>query len=283
MLAEFPQQPYIWQGEANAHAGHVFMETTRVNICYRPLRVARAIRSGDRDALRQAVRLTHTLWGGRFNPIVVVDRPDEARQIIQQFRADLIWPVGDAEAVRRFPEQFPHLKRPFFHDTLFLRDAGVPTRAQLLDIHNMLVHSRHTPEWKAREEQGVRAVVWADDDPLADTFLMQHGAYPAPDEIDINYGELLSQVTLAVNIDVDKNATIPTTIFDHVSLGYLTRHGMYRHHSVRPGWDYPGFFVGDALDLDDLDTLLEYPGGGYSCSLRGPCAPFTIFGHSARA
>lgn len=228
------------------------METTRVNICYRPLRVAWAIRAGDRDALRQAVRLTHTLWGGRFNPIVVVDRPDEAKQIIDLFRADMVWPVGDAESVTNFPELFPHLRRPFFHDFLFLRHAGNPTRAQLLDIHNMLVCSRHTPEWKARDEQGIRAVVWADDDPLADAFLMQYGAYPAPDEIGIDYADLLSQVTLAINIDIDKNAPIPTTIYDHASLGYLTRHGMYRHHSVRPGWDYPGFFVGDASDLDDL-------------------------------
>jgi hypothetical protein len=215
------------------------METTRVNVCYRPLRVAWAIRSGDRDALRQAVRLTHTLWGGRFNPIVVVDRPDEARQIIDQFRTDMIWPVGDAEAVTKFPEQFPHLQRPFFHRSLFLRDTDRPTRSRLLDIHNMFVYSRHTPEWKAREEQGVRAVVWSDDDPLADTFLMQYGAYPAPDEIGIDYGELLSQVTLVINIDIDKNSAIPTNIYDHASLGYLTRHGMYRHHSITPAWDYP--------------------------------------------
>jgi hypothetical protein len=228
------------------------METTRVNICYRPLRVAWAIRSGDHDALRQAVRLTHTLWGGRFNPIVVVDQPDEATQIIDQFRADMIWPVGDTEAVTKFPDQFPHLRRPFFHASLFQRDTGRPTRARLLDIHNMLVYSRHTPEWKVREEQGIRAVVWDDDDPLANTFLMAYGAYPAADEIGINYGELLSQVTLAINIDVDKNAAIPTNIYDHASLGYLTRHGMYRHHSVRPAWDYPGFFVGDASNLDDL-------------------------------
>jgi hypothetical protein len=252
MLADFPLRVYLARGESKAHAGQVFMETTRVNICYRPLRVAWAIRSGDRDALRQAVRLTHTLWGGRFNPIVVVDRPDEARQIIDLFRADIVWPVGVAESVTKFPELFPHLRRPFFHDSLLPRHAGHPTRAQLLDVHNMLVFSRHTPEWKAIDAQGIRAVMWTDDDPLADTFLMQYGAYPAPGEIGIDYGDLLSQVTLAINIDVDKNAPIPTAIYDHASLGYLTRHRIYRHHSVRPAWDYPGFFVGDVSDFDDL-------------------------------
>jgi hypothetical protein len=228
------------------------METTRVDICYRPLRVAWAIRSGDRDAFRRALRLTHTLWGGRFNPIVVADRPDEAKQIINLFRADIVWPIGGTDAVKEFPKQFPHLPRPFFHDSLFVRDTDRPTRAQLLDIHNMLVHSQHTPEWKVRDEQGVRTVMWADDDPLADTFLIQHGAYPDPNEIGIDYADTLSRVTMAINIDIDKNAPIPTTIYDHVSLGYLTQHGMYRHHSIRPAWDYAGFFVGDATDLDDL-------------------------------
>ena len=35
------------------------METARVDICYRPLRVAWAIHSADTDGFRQAVRLSH--------------------------------------------------------------------------------------------------------------------------------------------------------------------------------------------------------------------------------
>ena len=50
------------------------MDTIRVDICYRPLRIGWAIRAGDIDAFRQAVRLSYTLWGGRFNSIIVVDK-----------------------------------------------------------------------------------------------------------------------------------------------------------------------------------------------------------------
>jgi hypothetical protein len=70
------------------------MDTARVDICYRPLRVAWAIHSGDREGFRRAVRLTHTLWGGRFNPIVMADRVDEARRLMDLFRVDLIVAVG---------------------------------------------------------------------------------------------------------------------------------------------------------------------------------------------
>jgi hypothetical protein len=229
------------------------MDTTRVDICYRPLRIAWAIHSEDRESFRRAVRLTHTLWGGRFNPIVMADRPEEAKQLVERFRADVIWPVGDAAAVKDLPKQFPHLINPFLPAMLFLPEKDRRTRAHVLDIHNMLVHYQHTPEWKAVDEQGVRTITWAPDDPLADTFLMQHGAYPPAAEIGIDYAEILCQATMAINLCIDKTVPIATEIYDHVSLGYLTRLGvLHRHYSIRPGWDYAGFFVGDAANLDDL-------------------------------
>jgi hypothetical protein len=228
------------------------METTRVDICYRPLRIAWAIQSDDRESFRRAVRLSHTLWGGCFNPIVLVDRTDEAKSVVELFRADLIWPIGDSTTVQEFPKQFPHLITPFLPELLYLKDSSGPTRAHILDIHNMLVHSRHTPDWKAIEAQGVRTIVWSDDDPLTDTFLMQHGAYPNASEIGIDYADILSRATMAINIDLDKNLPIKTETYDHASIRYLTRHGIHRHYSIRPSWDYPGFFVGDANDIVDL-------------------------------
>jgi hypothetical protein len=35
----------------------------------------------------------------------------------------------------------------------------------------------------------------------------------------------------------------------------LSRNGLRRHYSVRPGWDYPGFYSGRAASLDDLVTF----------------------------
>ena len=126
------------------------MDTTRVDICYRPLRIAWAIHSEDRDSFRKAVRLTHTLWGGRFNPIVLADRLEEAKQVVETFRADVIWPVGDTAAIKDFPNQFPHLITPLFPAMLFLPETDRATRAHVLDIHNMLVHCRETSAFPSR-------------------------------------------------------------------------------------------------------------------------------------
>src|ERR1700730_585387 len=136
------------------------MQTSRVDICYRPLRIAWGIPCGYREAFRKAVRLTHTLWGGRFNPIVLVDRAEVAKQIIELFRADVIIPVGDIEEVKEYPKRFPHLINPFYSDTLFYKGTTEATRAHVLDMHNALAHWRDTPEWKAIDDIGVRHFVW---------------------------------------------------------------------------------------------------------------------------
>ena len=68
------------------------METVRVDISYRPLRIGYAIKAGDMEAFRAAARFSFALWGGRFNPIIVVDEPQEADSLIDVFRVDMILP-----------------------------------------------------------------------------------------------------------------------------------------------------------------------------------------------
>ena len=75
------------------------MDTVRVNIAYRSLRICWAIKEGDFAAFREAVRANHALWSGRFNPIVIVDRASEARAIVEASRADIILPLGAGEEV----------------------------------------------------------------------------------------------------------------------------------------------------------------------------------------
>src|SRR5665213_916396 len=96
------------------------MDTVRVNIAYRPLRICWAIAAGDVAAFREAVRTNHALWGGRFNPIVVVDRASEARALVEAFRADFVQPLGESEKVKEFAGTFAHLISPFFDDGVFV-------------------------------------------------------------------------------------------------------------------------------------------------------------------
>ena len=82
------------------------MDTARVDICYRPLRVAWAIHSTDKEGFRLAVRLSHTMWGGQFNPVVMADRSGEARQLVELYRVDVVIPIGTDPTVVALPGSF---------------------------------------------------------------------------------------------------------------------------------------------------------------------------------
>ena len=228
------------------------MDTVRVNICYRPLRICWAIAAGDHAAFRQAVTLSHTMWGGRFNPIALVDNVEEAKRVVEVFRADLIVPIGDSEAVKSFPKLFPHLINPFFHESLFVGGDGRQSHAQVLDIHNALNEVHENPEWKGAVKKGFRLYEWANDDPLADAFLVQFGRYPNASEVHIDYRQLMTQATEAKDVQLNKDEPVPGDALDHPVIAYLSRIGMERHYGIRSNWDYPGFYLGDAQNLEDL-------------------------------
>ena len=228
------------------------MDTVRVKICYRPLRICWAIGAADVAAFRKAVKLSHTLWGGRFNPIAIVDRPEEADRVVEVFRADVIVPIGDSDTVKAFPQCFPHLIKPFFHDELFVGTSKQDTRAQVLDVHNAMVHLSDTPAWTAIKAKGLRLYGWDGNDPLADVFLMHLGAYPDVVDTRIDYRELVKQAGEATEQHIDQGAAVEADIFDHASVSYLSRYGLERHYGIRSNWDYPGFYLGDATNIDDL-------------------------------
>jgi hypothetical protein len=225
--------------------------TLRVDITYRPLRIGWAVRQGDMDAIRRAVRYSHVLWGGRFNPILIVDRIEEASQIVELFRVDMIWPLGEGEDFVNFARRFGHLIKPFVGDSIFERAAGRNGFARVLDISNALAHWRSKPEWIPNFiEKFPRAHRWEDNDPLADVFLMQLGAYP--DDVGVDYTGMVEETVKPRLNQLGVQARIPADVLNYPNLGSIGRLGIGRNYSVMPGWDTPGFFVGSANEPDDL-------------------------------
>jgi hypothetical protein len=98
----------------------------------------------------------------------------------------------------------------------------------------------------------VRLYAWAADDPLADVLLMQLGQYPATTEVPIHYRDLLRRAAETAEVTIDPASGLPADIFDHPSISFVSGCGLQRHHGVRAGRDSPGFYSGDARNLDDL-------------------------------
>lgn len=227
-------------------------DTCRVDVCYRPLRIGWAVREGDIEAIRRAIRYSHALWGGRFNPILVVDREEEARHLAELFRVDLICPLGDSKDVKEFPANFPHLISPFHGDSIFIKDEKWRSFAHVLDIYNAISHWHNKPEWKALKDRGVREYQWQKDDPLVDVFLVQFGGFPSADEIGVDYAKMIAHATEAKVYELGPQARIPADILEHPHFATIGRFGIERHYTIRSGWDTPGFFVGDSTNPDDI-------------------------------
>ena len=209
------------------------MDTSRIDICYRPLRIGWAIRSDDFAAFRKAVRYSYALWGGRFNPILFVDRKEECKQLIDLFRVDLIIPVGDSDEVKDFPKEYPYLIKPFFQDSIFTKGDGFShSESSVLDIHNALAYLRNKPEWKEIKDHGVHSYSWAAEDPLADVLLSQLGGYPDKDEIGTDYLELLRSASDFKEIHLDSAGPIPVVTINYPGIPYVSRHGMEQHYGI---------------------------------------------------
>jgi hypothetical protein len=113
---------------------------------------------------RTAARLSFALWGGRFNPIVVVDRQEESESLVDAFRVDLILPIGDSDEVKVFVKRFPYLIKPFHHDSVFIGDGDGGARSQVLDVHNALGDTSSPDDevgawiWSTHEPRGAARV-----------------------------------------------------------------------------------------------------------------------------
>jgi hypothetical protein len=219
------------------------------------MRIAWAVHSGDRDAIRRAVKLTNAFWGGRYNPIVFADHPENAKRLIDVFRADHIVALGDAPELQVLRDEYPHLINPFFHDELFVDRQFGQARSHLLDVQNALLYWTKQRDWSGAREHGFRRIVWDNADPMADAWLFQFGAFPEPDEIGIDYTTILRQPTEASDFRIEAAAPLSDEVFNHLTLSYINRYGLYRHYSVRAGREDPGFFVGDVSNNEDLVTF----------------------------
>ena len=228
------------------------MDTIRVDISYRPLRIGWAVQAGDIEAFRSAVRLSYALWGGRFNPILIADRGEETNRLVDLFRVDVIWPIGETDKVKALPKKFPYLINPAFYDTVFIGGPKERKHSQVLDVHNDLVHLVDRPEWQRVKDRGVRLFTWQADDPLADLFLVQFGGYPNKEEAGLDYRAMLTQAAEATEHALAGGAVISARLSDHPSIPFVSRLGLKRHYSIKPRGDSPGFFVGNAGSFDDL-------------------------------
>lgn len=228
------------------------MDTLRISIRYRPIRVAWVIGHGDFDAYRAAVRFSYALWGGRFNPILDIGDEKQCRRLIECFQPDLLWPVTTSPETQAFVSKFPHLRQPFLQDSIYLGGGGDRKHAQFLDLYNAIVHWSGRPRWRGLSSAGVALPTWDAGDPLADVFLAHFGDFPDPLITGIDLRSELKAATKAAEVALPINAPIQAAAIEPPGIPQFCRFNLEARWRTGVGHESPGFFIGDASFLADL-------------------------------
>lgn len=228
------------------------METLSLRIKYRPLRIGWCLPAGDFAGLRKALRLTHTVWGGRFNPIIPVDL-EYSRQLVSLFRVDVLIPVCENENVKAFIEKFPYLPNPFFPSELHIRESSGKVHAQVLDLYHPIrrLYEEHV---KNNPQPLFHATLyqWEDDDPLACVLLATFGGFPPKEETGMDYQGLIEKHLAAEVTNLAGRKALPSDSFQEATPNWICCLDLEPHYSVINHWNAPGFYVGCATDFGDL-------------------------------
>jgi predicted Zn finger-like uncharacterized protein len=230
------------------------MSTLSVRIRYRPIRLGFCVRRGNIDDVRQALRLTHTLWGGRFNPIIPVGNTDAenelARALVDVFNLDALYAIGSVPAIEGFIMSFRYLPWPKFDRGLFLEGLRGKT-ASFLDIYHP-VAALFEEHIKDKTEPRVTGTLfdWQENDPLKDVFLASFGAYPTRDEIGKDYTDFFVTNLRAKRVTLNVEDAVPGDSYNALTPSALSAFDINSYG--RSARDNPGLFVGDPADVDDL-------------------------------
>ena len=247
------------------------MNTLSVRLRYRPVRIGWCVAPGDFEAVRRAMRLSFTMWGGRFNPIIPTGNRPLAEALTKLFRVDALHPTSDDPVTSAFVDDQKHLPWPGFDKALFsgLHEAPARPRARFVDISHPIgkIHEEHYRNNPAPPSV-FRIYRWDPADPLADVFLATFGAYPDPAEIGIDYAAMERFQISAQDVLLQDGGPVPSIEPGTASVALLNREGIERHYAVQNFWDHAGLYVGSAGNFDDLITYWN---------LRAAEIPITFF------
>lgn len=223
------------------------MDTLNLRIAYRPLRIGWCIRTDVKEDLREALHLTHTLWGGRYNPLIPINNPSLANKLIDLFRVDALYPIAEDIEVKHFIEKYPYLPWPMIWKKLFIESDNkkLPT---ILDVYHPI---RHLYERKSRDKINICMYEWSESDPLSDVFLATFGHFPEGD-LSSQYTKILGNFPGLEKVTLNKGEVISEDIFNKITLNRIT--GINLKYYPPFSWDNPGFYVGDSENTEDILT-----------------------------
>jgi hypothetical protein len=232
------------------------MNTLSVNLRYRPIKFGWCIKKADFAGLRRAVKLSFTMWGGCYNPIIPIDDTELANALISLFRVDALAPTSDDEEVRAFIKTYKHLPWPLIGDDFFVEGLSGRKQARVVDICHP-IEKLHEEYFRSNPNPHplIDVIKWDTEDPLADVLLLSFGTVPDAAEVGMDYLGLARERLWGTPAVISNGGDLPPLEFERMSVASLNKSYLRRHYLIRNQLDNGGLYVGQANDFEDLVTF----------------------------
>jgi hypothetical protein len=172
-----------------------------------------------------------------------------ADELIRKFRVDVLVDIADDPKIKVLMERFSHLPWPLFDPALFRAGHG----PHFLDVSHPLRSIAEQPQEEGipfQYSNQVMLVHWQNDDPLKDFLLATFGAYPATDEIGVNFEDFVKRSVNTSEERLIPGEPVPADLLDQRTPSELSREDLVWDRS--PHHTTMGFYVGSANDFEDI-------------------------------
>ena len=221
------------------------MGSLSLQVRYRPVRIGWCVESERFEHLQSALRLTHAFAGGRFNPVIPVDRTELAEYLVDRFRVDLLFAVADTDAIAAFVQAHDYLHWPDFKQALFDEAwQHIPPCGAFVDVYHA---ARRMRETRVRRRK-LLLHAWEDDDPLGLPLLAMAGAYPSPSPQVPDYEAIVGEILGTERKVLGRTDPVPLEIRTRLTPSRLTAVDL---DADDPGAD-SGVYVGDGDNFEDI-------------------------------
>ena len=229
------------------------------------------------EDFKLAIEYTHTLWGGRYNPVIPIEKFEFAKQLVRLFKVDVLFPIDDTAELNAFIKKFPYLPWPLIgKEKLFVQGfSGI--EPAFLDVYNA---ARKIRSDLLKEDHFSKVkfdfINWESDDPLALILLAKFGTYPKTDKIEIDYNVLVSRFLETDTIEIKNCEPLPNKLFEAYTRNLITGYQLRKIRSR--GWADSGFFFGDSNNFDELVSFWNLNAAGIDLYFYDPDYSYRLNG-----
>ena len=219
------------------------------------------MRDGVLDSATHAMEYAHTIWGGRFCPIIPIDNFNYAEQLVNSFKVDILFPIKKDAEIEKFLAKFKHLRWPFFHEDFWVEQNSGKT-TQLLSVGHPFRHIATQAGRDATTREPVVFLKWDKADLLNSWLLAFVGTYAKDDEGKLpDYEKYFCELLNPAIQTLEPNQNLPSNLFEFVTPNLITEFDLYLKMSMWFGRSR-GVYVANGNDFIDLINFWNFRASG---------------------